>query len=146
MIQVQIDDRSLQDTLDKLDKYGEHVKQEVGNKIVGSAYNIQGDAFKRAPKRTTFLAQSINVMLRGDKMGAKVSVNADYALPVHEGSRPHVIQAKNKPFLVFQVGGRWIRKREVMHPGQKGQPFLRDAANEEFPKLLTRIKKILGGK
>lgn len=58
-----------------------------------------------------------------------VTANAPYAAAVHEGSRPHVIRARNAQFLHFQVGGRDIFTREVHHPGVRARPFLRNAAD-----------------
>jgi len=146
MIEVTINNQELQSVLGKIDKYNKKVKNSVGKSIIASSYKIQGEAYKKAPKRTTFLAHSIKVLLRADKLGSKIQVGANYGVFVERGTSAHVINAKNKPFLVFQIGGQWIRKRSVMHPGTKAQPFLRPAAEKEFPQLLTRISNILKNK
>lgn len=58
-----------------------------------------------------------------------IHAKADYALFVHEPTRPHLIRPKNPGgVLRFQVGGRTVFARLVHHPGTKGRPFLRNAA------------------
>ncbi|GAS98799.1 Gp22 [Mycolicibacterium canariasense] len=56
-----------------------------------------------------------------------VHATADYALYVHEGTRPHVIRPRNAAVLRFEVGGRTVFARLVRHPGTKARPFLRNA-------------------
>jgi hypothetical protein len=55
---------------------------------------------------------------------------APYAIPVHEGSRPHKIIARRAPMLSFYwvKVGRHVKFRSVNHPGTKPRPFLRNAA------------------
>ncbi|QHB37330.1 hypothetical protein I5G58_gp028 [Mycobacterium phage BirdsNest] len=57
-----------------------------------------------------------------------VENNADYAAPVHEGSRPHRITARNAEALHFFWHGREVFRRSVWHPGTRSRPFLRNAA------------------
>lgn len=55
---------------------------------------------------------------------------APYAIPVHEGSRPHRITARRAPMLSFYWTkvGRHVKFFSVNHPGTKARPFLRNAA------------------
>jgi hypothetical protein len=43
------------------------------------------------------------------------------------------IVARNAPLLKFRIGGRWISKRSVMHPGVHAQHYMRDTANAMRP-------------
>lgn len=56
--------------------------------------------------------------------------DAPYAIPVHEGSRPHIIRARRAPMLRFfwEKAGRNVAFRSVNHPGVAPRPFLRNAA------------------
>lgn len=56
-----------------------------------------------------------------------VEATADYAAPVHEGSRPHVIRARRAEFLHFWWHGREVFRKSVWHPGVRARPFLRNA-------------------
>lgn len=54
---------------------------------------------------------------------------APYAIPVHEGSRPHIIRARRAPMLRFfwEKVGRNVAFKSVNHPGVAPRPFLRNA-------------------
>lgn len=56
-----------------------------------------------------------------------VEATADYAAPVHEGSRPHVIRARRAEYLHFWWHGREMFRKSVFHPGSRARPFLRNA-------------------
>lgn len=56
-----------------------------------------------------------------------VTATARYAVFVHEGTRPHVIRPRQARALRFKIGGRIVFARSVNHPGQRAQPFLRNA-------------------
>lgn len=56
-----------------------------------------------------------------------VHAMADYALYVHEPTRPHAIRPVRAQALRFQVGGRTVFAKLVRHPGGPGRPFLRNA-------------------
>jgi hypothetical protein len=62
-------------------------------------------------------------------LSSGVSADAPYAAPVHEGARPHVIRPRNARALRFEIGDRVVFARRVNHPGQRAQPFLRDAVD-----------------
>lgn len=59
-----------------------------------------------------------------------IGSDVSYAGYVHDGTRPHVIRAKNKPYLVFRYQGRWVRVKQVNHPGTRARPFLDRAVRE----------------
>jgi hypothetical protein len=75
------------------------------------------------------------------------------------GTKPHVIRAKNKPFLAFQSGysartapvakfnqgtgqkfGAWKRKKQVNHPGNKPRKFSETFFKELSPPFPDRIQ------
>ena len=53
-----------------------------------------------------------------------------YAAAVHDGTGPHIIRPRKKKVLRFEVGGHIVFAKEVHHPGSRGRPFLRLAAQE----------------
>lgn len=57
-----------------------------------------------------------------------VEATADYAAPVHEGSRAHRINARPGGVLRFEWHGRTIFRQSVWHPGVPSRPFMRNAA------------------
>lgn len=57
-----------------------------------------------------------------------VEAYAPYALYVHEGTKPHVIEAKNVKVLRFPSSGGMVTfAQKVNHPGTQGRPFLTEA-------------------
>lgn len=62
---------------------------------------------------------------------AVVGADTDYALYVHEGTKPRVIEPKNgHSYVTFFVGGRKYTANKVNFPGTKAHPFLRRAMEE----------------
>lgn len=72
-----------------------------------------------------------------------VGSDVEYAKYVNDGTPPHPIRPKagrpgkpkagggNKPtYLRFEVGGRIVYARQVMHPGTRAKPFLDRAVTE----------------
>ena len=89
------------------------------------------------------LLRSIDTMLTrhpsGDLM-ARVGANpreriTGYALIHHEGSKPHVIRARNAKYLRFpnrRTGQGWVFAKEVFHPGTAPNPYLTRFLREVF--------------
>lgn len=61
--------------------------------------------------RTAALKNSVNT--RANAQGAEVGTNLIYAATHQFGAAGRTIRARKKPFLKFQIGGRWIRKKQV---------------------------------
>lgn len=100
--------------------HGEVVRQAA----IQDANYLHGDLKKSIRKRIDYAGTEISVRIIA---GGENDVT--YAYYVHEGTAPHTIFPKNKPFLVFfwpnaPGGGRWVRAKSVRHPGYKGNPFL----------------------
>lgn len=75
----------------------------------------------------------------GNQVRGGVEYTADYAMMVHDGTPPHVIQPKRarsvrnprrQAMLRFEVDGQVVFAREVRHPGTKPRPFLTDALRQ----------------
>jgi len=92
---------------------------------------IANQARADVPVRTGNLGRTIGelpMVYRPFHVSGGVEATADYAAPVHEGSRPHLIRARRAQFLHFWWHGREVFRREVFHPGVRARPFLRNAA------------------
>jgi hypothetical protein len=79
-----------------------------------------------APVRTGRLRASGKMDLKITDIGptGSVTFTVRYAEWVHDGTRPHIIRAKNKKVLKFRVGGDVIYRKLVHHPGTEPRPFL----------------------
>lgn len=63
-----------------------------------------------------------------------------HAAALDKGARPHLIRAKGGGVLAFRVGGAFIFRRQVQHPGNKAYHFLSRAtihAGEQFARDMT---------
>lgn len=88
------------------------------------------------------LRSSINSSYSNDGLGSETEVGVNYAECVEMGTKPHIIRAKNAPFLHFKTKMGWVRKKEVKHPGTKAQPFFFntfDRVNKAFLKELNKM-------
>lgn len=116
--------------------------------VAKTVLTVERDAKKLAPVNKGTgggnLRQSIRSSSNG--MSGSVEVGASYAVPVHEGTRPHVIMAKKARVLANRRTGQMFGKR-VNHPGTKAQPFLREAVETNAEKInnyfLDAIKGII---
>jgi hypothetical protein len=88
-----------------------------------------------APVRTGRLRASGKMDIKITHFGptGTVSFTVRYAHYVHDGTRPHIIRAKNKKVLKFKVQGHVIYRPLVHHPGTRPRPFLTRALVEVAP-------------
>jgi hypothetical protein len=93
-------------------------------------------ARRLVPKKTHMLERSINsrVLNTGDGLILEVGSPLDYALMVHEGTRPHIIHPNQHRVLRFQDRGRIVYAKVVVHPGTRPHPYLRRAMEIEVVK------------
>lgn len=94
---------------------------------------IANQARADVPVKTGNLGRSIGELpqeYRPFHVSGGVEATADYAVFVHEGTRPHIIRARNAKALHFfwEWGNREVFAKSVHHPGTRARPFLRNAA------------------
>lgn len=96
------------------------------------------------PIKTGQLRRSITLEYK--PITASIYPTVKYAVPVHEGSRPHVILPTKSKVLRFRVGNKWIYARKVNHPGNKPNKFVErtvskseNPVNDFFSKALENI-------
>lgn len=91
---------------------------------------IANQARADVPVRTGNLGRTIGELPQTYtpyRVSGGVEATADYAAAVHEGSRPHRINARPGGALRFMWGGVETFRRSVWHPGTRARPFLRNA-------------------
>ncbi|WP_010295889.1 hypothetical protein [Clostridium senegalense] len=73
--------------------------------------------------RTNHARQAMHggVNVRGNNYSIFISHGVEYGGILEEGSKPHTITPKNKPYLCFRGSdGDWRKTKVVHHPGTKG--------------------------
>lgn len=88
---------------------------------------VEGNAKREAPVKTGNLRRTITSRVEQGGRRGVVGTNAPYARPVHDGSRPHIIQAKRARALFWKGAKHPVRV--VHHPGNRPNPFMRRAAD-----------------
>jgi len=85
---------------------------------------IAGESAKRTPVRTGNLRASHfrSESLEFRNLYGKLQPSPRYAVFVHEGSKPHIIEARNKKALYWPGAAHPVKR--VFHPGSKANPFL----------------------
>jgi hypothetical protein len=121
-----------------------HIDEGRLNAVVMGRLEVFHKAFMRevettaksiAPERTSALKNSIRAggsrRVGPWKLEGEVTVGVRYAAAVHEGARPHKIRAKHAPALRFfwPKVGRVVFFKSVNHPGNRPNPFLRNAVH-----------------
>lgn len=71
------------------------------------------------PVRTGNLKNTRQRTIEPDR--AEIRTTTGYGKFVNDDTRPHII--KGNPFLRIPIDGKVIFRRQVMHPGTKGQKF-----------------------
>lgn len=113
--------------------------QMMTDAMVASTTGVQNDA-KRVrsgsfKNQTGDLRRSITRRVEGPQKGI-IFTDVKYAPYVEFGTKPHVITPKNKKMLAFKSGGRLIFAKKVNHPGTKAYNYMRDAFEENKPKII----------
>lgn len=102
---------------------------EVGREVRRRGEVARTFARAKVGKRTGALAMSLYIEQSTSINGQKMSIgsNLPYALAHHEGTRPHLIHARDGGVLRFSSKGRIVYSRMVMHPGTRPNRYLADA-------------------
>lgn len=104
-------------------------------------------AMQEVPRDNGNLANDIGFEKTVDKgasfEGSFGAYTVDYALPIELGAEAHVIRPRNKRALYWPGAAHPVAL--VHHPGNAPHPFLRPAADQEFPKLAARIRNAMRG-
>ena len=133
-------------TIDNIVPRGVLVK--IANRIANSARGFaKGTGSKRIP-------QSIkvgNVSATKDTASITIWVDtniAPQAMIFEKGAKPHPIDAKNAPYLVFEgtnaFAGKLIQVEHVDHPGMEKRPFLQPAKDKHREQNKQEIRDAVG--
>lgn len=103
--------------------------------VTNTTRKILNRAKVLAPVDTGRLRSSGRMVIKVTHIGPTgvVTFPVRYAQFVHDGTRPHIIRARNKKVLKFKVGARVLYRPLVRHPGTRARPFLERAMLEVAP-------------
>ncbi|MBI5071669.1 HK97 gp10 family phage protein [Candidatus Falkowbacteria bacterium] len=133
MINLEI--KNLDKLQDSFKKYPAIAERWIQRAIEESIAEIQKNAIRGVvPWRIGRLLQSFGEGIKYGRLWGKIGPTVNYALFVHEGTRPHVIEAKNKKVLANKKAGL-IFGRRVNHPGTKPNRFMNRIAEKSSPAI-----------
>jgi phage gpG-like protein len=102
----------------------------VGKDLWRRAGRLLNAARRQARHRTGNLRASMHrdwITGKGGDLAVQVGSNVSYARIHHDGSRPHVIRARNAKVLRFtNRRGEVVFARSVNHPGTRPNRYLTD--------------------
>lgn len=119
---VRLDNRVIDTLPDRFTEVRRYIQRRVDATVVV--------ARAEAPVKSMALKRSIHATYLGGSRWT-ITASAPYAKFVHEGTRPHVIRARNARALRFfwERQGKVVTLRQVNHPGTAPNPFLTRAMN-----------------
>lgn len=102
----------------------------VGAELQRRILRVHARAVQLCPVNTGRLRSSIRWAISHSSKGlvGTVGTDVDYALFVHEGTRPHVIEARDAQALYWKGAAHPVVR--VNHPGTRAVPFLLNALQE----------------
>lgn len=126
----------------------EGIQKAAHDVIQDAATKIQATAQSLAPVKTGALKESITIRYTGPT-SAVIGPNVSYGIyqELGTGSKgefptgPYEIRPKNGKYLKFQVNGKWIYTKKVIHPGIKAQPYMRPAAKQVISEIAPDLAK-----
>lgn len=107
---------------------GRDLLRRAGNVRV-RAEQLTNETLNRSTRPGTHYHDAHVTGLAAAPLMAFAGNDADHAMILNVGSRPHIIRARNAPYLVFYSprAGRIIRTKEVRHPGTRAYALLASA-------------------
>lgn len=109
-----------------------NVTRALAKATLQAATVITAAAKQEAPVQTGRLRRSIAYQAGGPGRYV-VAPAVPYAVPLHEGSRPHEIRPKNKRALFWKGAAHPLRV--VHHPGNRANAFMTRALANSRPQI-----------
>ena len=122
----------------------EDIRSDVQKVIKKAGFNIERNAKQNITNNgsvvTGHLRRGITTNV-GNMEATVHTSNIKYARGVEEGTRPHIIKAKNKKALYWKGAKHPVKS--VRHPGSRAKPFLIPAFEKEKEVLIKDLDKVI---
>ena len=136
---------------DEIDKFAielgqmsDEVRTDVQKVLTKTGFKIEATAKANLTNNRSVKTGHLRRGIVTDVGNMKVSVhtsNIKYARGVEEGTKPHIITAKNKKALYWKGAKRPVKL--VNHPGSKAKPYLEPAFESEKDKFIENLKEAI---
>lgn len=122
----------------------EDIRSDIQKVIKKAGFNIERNAKQNITNNgsvvTGHLRRGITTNV-GNMEATVHTSNIKYARGVEEGTRPHIIRAKNKKALYWKGAKHPVKS--VRHPGSRAKPFLIPAFEKEKEVIIKDLEKVI---
>lgn len=140
---AKVTSNDLTKTMSAISAWDGKTRLAIENELQSSTKNIARGAKQKAAQRSGKLKKSIKSGFDRRKPEGQVKAKTPYAHIVEFGAKAHTVKAKNKKALTISSGDGVLLRKSAKIPARKGRPFIKPAFDEEEPKLISHIKKVL---
>ena len=135
-VEIEID---ISDYEIKINRLVSGLPEFIPRMMIEGSKIIEEEMKSSVPVKTGFLRDSISSQVDTDS--AVISTNSGYGKFVDEDTAPHII--RGNPFLRFEINGQEFIRRQINHPGTKGQHFREKTMVESIPKIQEASRALL---
>ena len=141
---IKIDTSEIDKFVIELKDTSENIRSDIQRVIKKAGFNIERNAKQNVENNRSVKTGHLRMKIATQVGNMEVTVhtsNVKYARLVEEGTRPHIIRAKNKKALYWEGAKHPIKS--VRHPGSRAKPFLIPAFEKEKEVLIRDLEKIV---
>ena len=141
---IKIDTSEIDKFVIDLKDTSENIRSDVQKVLKKSGFNIEAKAKLNITNNGSVKTGHLRRGITTDVGNMEVTVhtsNIKYARGVEEGTRPHIIRAKNKKALYWKGAKHPVKS--VRHPGSRAKPFLIPAFEKEKEVIIKDLEKVI---
>lgn len=141
---IKIDTSEIDKFVIDLKDTSENIRSDIQKVLKKSGFNIEAKAKLNITNNGSVKTGHLRRGITTDVGNMEVTVhtsNIKYARGVEEGTRPHIIRAKNKKALYWKGAKHPVKS--VRHPGSRAKPFLIPAFEKEKEVLIRDLEKVI---
>lgn len=143
------DYRDLTNLSNRLGNAARRAPKDIDTKLLEAGEEIKTNMLRLVPRKTGYLASKIVIIhspgrVQVGPVGVKYSDYVEFGTGIRGEfpTKSYVIKPKNGQYLTFMVGGKFVRTKQVTHPGIRARPYIRPAARQYFDKLGPEVADI----
>lgn len=130
-----------EELISNLNRIDADIRSEVAMKAVhAGGLQIENKARINAPVLTGALRNSVSTQSRATGSGAEAEIGFRGVVYARIQEYGGVIRAKNKPYLMFQVGGHFVKVRQVTI---KGKHYFERAIESEKANAVNAMGSVI---
>ena len=141
---IKIDTSEVDKLVIDLKGISKEIRSDIQKVLKNSGFNIEAKAKRNLSSNGSVRTGHLRHGIATDVGNLEVTVhtsNIKYARMVEEGTRPHIIRAKNKRALYWKGAKHPVKS--VRHPGSKAKPYLIPAFEKEKDKFINDLKEVI---